>query len=270
MRTRVKWQNVPNRGQNAIFRDAEFSPAEGTSIWELAPILAMLSDPAVGFQYFDDFLTFMRDANSNPADGVYAATGNGQIIQPVGNVGGVIQVKTTGADNSYCFHQVGALNTTNPFVITDGNGKPVFFEIRVKAEQHADMGAFVGLAEEGSAAAGFLVNDTGELVDKDFIGFRLIAATPALWDIAHKKAGQAMQLQAGVVANADDWHTFGFFFDGLHTVTPYVDRVAKTAILTSGATFPSAQYMAPIYAIKTGEAVLKSMLIDYIRVIQAR
>jgi hypothetical protein len=253
-----------------IFRDQEYSPTQGTTIWELAPILAMLADPAVGFQYFDDFLTFIRDANANPADGVYAATGNAQIVMPVANVGGVIQVKTTAGDNSYCFHQYGALATTNPFVITDGSTKPLFFGCRVKAEQHADMGAFVGLAEEASAAAGFLVTDTMELVDKDFIGFRLIAATPTLWDFVYKKAGQVMQTLASVATNADDWHVFGFWYDGLHTVTPYADGVAKTVNLTSGATFPSAQYMAPILAIKTGEAVLKSMLVDYVRVIQAR
>jgi hypothetical protein len=55
MQTRIKWRTVPNRGRNAIFRDAEFSPAENASVWELAPILAMMSDPAVAFEFFQDF-----------------------------------------------------------------------------------------------------------------------------------------------------------------------------------------------------------------------
>ena len=176
-------------------------------------------------------------------------------------------------DNNETYLQFGAggSDTAAPFVITDSNGKPVFFEAYVAAAEHADEGVFVGLAEEGAAAANFLVDNTGAVADKDFIGFNILTATPAAWNVTWKKAGQTVQTVAGVAVNADDYHIFSFFFDGASTVYFYVDRVlVSTQALTSAATFPSGQALAPILAVKTGEGTAKSLNVDYIKVWQAR
>jgi hypothetical protein len=133
------------------------------------------------------------------------------------------------------------------------------------------MGVFIGLAEAGSLAATFLANDTMIPADKDYIGFRIKSDASAEWDVAWKKAAQAEQEIANAVANADDWHRFGIFFDGLNTVQFYVDRVLHaTTALTTAATFPSGEEMSPIVMVKTGEGVLKSALVDYAWVFQAR
>jgi len=274
MRTRMKWTNVANRGQNAIFRDSEFSPAEGTSIWELAPLLAMLMDPAVGFQFFEDFLRLqVDDTTIVPGDCLVASDHPTTALALQTLVGGVLQLScgNTDLDESYVQWGQGAGILAAPFNITDASGKPLFFEARVKALELADESYFIGLAEENCAAADFMTNNTGVLADKDLIGFNTLTATPTAWNATWKKAGQVVQAIVGVAVNAADWHKFSFWFDGLHTITFYIDGVANaTVALSSAATFPSAQQMAPIIAIKTGEAVLKRLQIDYIRVVQAR
>lgn len=274
MKTQALWKNVANRGRNMIFRDSEYSPAVGTSLAEMIPSLALLCDPRVGFQFFDDFLTLpLDDTTANPSTAKWVSdTATGAITLPK-VAGGVVAVACGGVDNNETYIQFGGAgsDTCAPFSITDVSDKALWFECRVKAVEHADEGVFIGLAEEGSAAANFLADNSGVVADKDFIGFNILTATPAAWNITWRKNGQAVQAAAAAAVNADDWHTFGFYFDGESTVTFYIDGVAHaTTATTSAATFPSAQLMAPIIAVKTGEGVAKSVQVDYIRVVQAR
>jgi len=259
------------RHENMTFRDKDHSPAMGTSVWELCPQLAAL-DPAVAFQFFEDFLKFaLDDTTANPTEWKYTSdTAAGAVTLPASLTGGVANVATGATDNDETYIQLG-LATFEPFVITNASGKPVWFECRVKALQHADESILIGLAEAGCAAANFMADNTGVPADKDFVAFRYKADAPTQWDVAWRKAGQAEQEIANVVANADDWHTFGFFFDGASTVTFYVDRVANaTVALASAATFPSGEELSPIIAIKTGAAVARNVQVDYIKVVQAR
>jgi hypothetical protein len=274
MKTQALWKNVANRGRNMIFRDYEYSPAVGTSLAEMIPSLPLLCDPRVGFQFFEDFLRLpLDDTTRNPSDACWISdTATDSITLPK-VVGGVVQVASGAGDNNETYIQFGGAAgiTCAPFSITDVGDKAVWFEARVKALEVADVGIFVGLAEEGSAVADFLVNDTGAVVNKDFIGFNILTATPTAWNSTWKKAGQVVATNAGVAVNAADWHTFGFYFDGESTVTFYVDGVAHATVATTSAvTFPSGELMAPIIAVKTGEAVLKRVQVDYVRVVQAR
>lgn len=274
MKTIARWKNVANLGQNMILGDAQFSPAAGTSIWDGCPILAMIQDPRVGILYHEDFLTLpIDDTTGNPLGWKWVSdTATGAVTLPK-VAGGVVQVACGGVDNNETYIGLGAIggDTAAPFFITDANSKPFWAEFYVKASAHADEAFFVGLAEEASAAANFLADNTGVPADKDFIGFRTKCDASAEWDVAWRKNGQAEQEIAAAAVNADDWHRFGIHYDGLHTVTFYIDGTAHaTVALTSAATFPSAQALAPIIAVKTGEGVAKSIQVDYIRIAQIR
>jgi len=273
LNTELYERGMNNLGRNSIFRDTALSPAKGTSIWELCPQLAGL-DPAVGFLFFEDFLTLpLDDTTRDPTNALlYSDTGTDAVSLPK-LAGGVMQVACGGVDNNETYVQFGGATqaTPAPFAITNASNKPVWFEARVKALEHADEGLFVGLAEEDAAQAAFLAVNTGVPADKDFIGFRVKCDASDEWDIAWRKDGQAEQEIANVVANADDWHTFAFLFDGVSTVYFYVDRtLVTTQALTSAATFPSGELLAPIVAVKTGEGVAKNIQVDYIKVFQAR
>lgn len=270
MKTIQRVKRVANVGTNACFVDRDLSPAAGTSIWDGAPILAMMQDPSVGILLFDDFVRpVVDDTTGLPTDMLLSGDHKTTAYPKV--AGGVLQMNCGDTDNDEYYAQLAIGATHAPFFITDANSKPLWFEVYCKAGQHADGGWFVGLAEENSAAANFMADNSAVLADLDFIGFNILTATPAAWNATWRKNGQAAQAITGVAVNADDYHRFGFHFDGLHTVTFYIDRVANaTVALSSAATFPSGQALAPIFGVKTGEAVDKSLLVDYVRVVQAR
>lgn len=273
IRTDARSRGFDNIGRNMEFFDRALSPALGTSIWQICPQLAAL-DPAVAIQFFEDFISVpCDDTTRNPTGYKFAGDTAADGITFPKVAGGVMNIATGGVDNNEMYLQLGAATsaTSAPFVITDSNSKPLFYEVYVKALQHADEAVFVGLAEEGAAAANFLADDSGVPADKDYIGLRYKTDASAEWDIAWKKNGQAEQEIANVVANADDWHRFSLLFDGLHTVYFYIDRVLNaTKALSSAATFPSAQQLAPIFAIKTGAAAARNVQIDYFKIFQVR
>jgi hypothetical protein len=273
LKTNSRYRGLNNLGRNLTFFDNGLSPAFGTSIWELAPQLAAM-DPAVAFGYFEDFLDLPLDAATrNPLNHKFVSDTATDAVTLPKVAGGVVNVATGGTDNNETYMQLGgaAQDTPAPFSITDSSTKPLWFEARVKSMQHADEAVFVGLAEEAAASANFLADDTGVPADKDYIGFRYKTDASAAWDVAWRKNGQAEQEIALVAANADDWHIFSFLFDGLHTVYFYVDRVlVSTQALSSVATFPSGERLAPIIAIKTGATAARNVQVDYVKVLQAR
>lgn len=273
LNTELYERGMNNLGRNSIFRDTALSPAKGTSIWELCPQLAGL-DPAVGFLFFEDFLALpLDDTTRNPLNAKVVSDTAADAVTMPKVAAGVMQLATGGVDNNESYVQFGgsASAVCAPFAITDASSKPLWFEARVKPLEHADEGLFIGLAEEGASAANFLADNTGVPADKDYVGFRLKADASAEWDVAWKKNGQAEQEVANVVANADDWHLFSFLFDGVHTIYFYVDRsLVSTQALSSAATFPSGERLAPIVAIKTGEGTAKNVQVDYVKVFQAR
>ena len=228
-------------------------------------------------KYLNDFTHFAADDTTrNPSEWLWASDTATDSVTLVASVtGGVMQLATGAGDNNETYIQLGSIaSATNaPWVIGGAAGvanqKPLYCGARVKALEHADMGVFVGLAEEGAAAGNFLTDASGALADKDCVGFNILTATPAAWNITWRNAGQAVQAVTAVAVNADDWHIFEFYYDGATTVTFWVDGVAHaTQATTTAATFPGAEEMAPILAVKTGEAVLKRIQIDWLRVVQ--
>jgi hypothetical protein len=259
-------------GDAHIYHDGTnlLGPNPATGMWADLPALAY-ADPSVAIFYFDDFLSLpIDDTTANPVGWTYTGDANGDATLKTGEFGGVLNVQTGATDNNETTLQLGTGSTGTMFEITDSSGKKVWFEVRVKALQHADEAVFVGLAEEG-LGANFLTDDTGVPADKDYVGFRYKTDASAAWDVAWKKEGQTEQELALVVANADDWHTFGFKFDGASAVTFYIDGTAHgTAMDTSAATSPSGEELAPILAIKTGSGATVQMDIDWIKCVMLR
>jgi len=227
------------------------------------------------YKYIDHFISLPADDTTrNPSEWDWTSdTATDSITLPISNVGGVMNVACGVVDNNETYLQLGsATSATNaPFIIGGAagitNNYPLYFGARVRAKQHADEAYFVGLAGEGASAGNFMADNTGALADDDLIGFNTLTATPTSWNLTWKNAGQAVQTTTGAAVNADDWHIFEFYYDGATTVTFWVDGVASaTTATTTAATFPGGEEMSPILAVKTGEAVVKSMDIDWLRV----
>jgi hypothetical protein len=223
-------------------------------------------------KYLDDFIKVPMEAAADMAGWVTSADHVAAATQPSSLTGGILQIACGDTDNDEYYTQLG-LATVAPFVIGGAGGiansKPLYFGARVKALEHADEAYFVGLAEEGAAAANFMTDNSGVLANKDFVGFNTLTATPDAWNATWKITGGAVQAITGVAVNAADWHIFEFYYDGATTVTFWIDGVVSTTVATTtAATFPGAEEMSPILGLKTGEGVLKRLQIDWLRVIQ--
>lgn len=220
------------------------------------------------YKYLNHFISLpVDDTTAKPSDWVVVTDHNPGMSLPASNPGGTLKVDCGDTDNDEANCQLGTA-TNEPWVITTSSGKPLYFGIRVKTAEHADEGIFVGLMEPGSTT-NTLTDNSGVLADKDFVGFNILTATPTAWNITWKKAGQKVQAATNVATNADDYHTFEFYFDGASTVRFFVDGVeSATTATTSAGTFPSGEELTVTLAIKTGEGVAKSMLIDWVNVVQ--
>jgi hypothetical protein len=228
-------------------------------------------------KYINHFTHLALDNTTrNPDDWcVFTDSGADTITLPVSVTGGVMQLTTDGADNNEVYMQLGgaACVTNAPFVIAGAlgaaNSKPLYFGARVKPLAAVDECYFVGLAEEGSAVDGFIVDNTGAIVNKDFIGFCTLTGSAAAWRATWKVTDGAVQAITAIAVNASDWHTFEFFYDGVTTVRFYADGVLNaTVATTTAATFPYAEEMSPIIGVKTGAAAAKSLQVDWLRCVQ--
>jgi len=160
--------------------------------------------------------------------------------------------------------------------------KLLAFEICVKKEAVGDNGLafFAGLMEPGKVAANALVDDTGAVVDADYIGFSTLNNDGDSLDAVYKKAGQTAQdveadcktlvadtfVKLGLVYDpeAKDGNLVKFYVDGVD-IGSYV-----TATDIAAATFPDSEDLGWIFATKVGAAAEIKANLRWVRFAQVR
>lgn len=211
--------------------------------------------------------------------GVYVdtATAAASVKQIVG-AGGICRIAVPNQDNHEAWLTSGG-NSGTFLVIDKAAQQLLLFEARFRVPEVADRGLFVGLGEEALAAANTLVDNTGEIADKDLIGFHSLAASPERLDFVYRKAGAAKVLKIQglhtLVANA--FVKVGFVYNPFRKpserLSVYVDNVASGTFVsktdTEAATFPDAQGLAFLAGLKTGEAAAKNLDLDWWAAAQA-
>lgn len=248
----------PDGGSNAVFMGDDFlnfsgfSPAiAGTTALPSATVPA-----PNGYGLYLDTATSACSIANVPAE-----------------VGGVVQLATGATDNHEAWLASGG-NTGTLGVVSDtaADAKLLIFEARVRFTQVSDNGGaiFVGLAEPGTAAANAKVDDTGVMVDKDFIGFNTVHANGDLLSINYKKAGQTQQaVGSGTAIVAARWYKLGFIYDPTDAVKIkfFVDNIEQAVGLNASniaaATFPDGERLAFLAGVKTGAAAAVSLDIDW-------
>ena len=175
------------------------------AFWETQQCRIVEAYGAGVIKYLNHFESLPLDNTTrNPMDWmVFTDSGADTITLPISLPGGVMQLATDAGDNNEVYMQLGgaACATNAPFVIGGAGGiannSPLYFGARVKPLEHADESYFVGLAEEGSAADGFIVDGATAIVNKDFIGFCTLSGTPTAWNTTWKITDGAVQTVAG-------------------------------------------------------------------------
>ena len=239
-----------------------------STIWHDCPRGVLGVDNNDGVFLFDDFVLGASAWNSYTDTGVTLTTAAGESY-------GALEVAGNDADNDEGTIQSGGLAA-----IDSSAGKKVWFEARFKKASIANnaLAVFLGLAEPGLAAADTLVDNTGEVADKDLIGFQTLHADGDALVFCYRKAGQTKQTVSldsdSSVLTADTYVKVGLKYDPSadsdERIKIYVDGVEQANAVTSAnisaATFPDGELLAALVATKVGAAAESKCQIDWIAV----
>lgn len=214
----------------------------------------------------DDFLNF--GAIAPGISGTTAGVENGygyyvdtatsacSISQMATVSGGAINIALGATDNHEAWLTSGG-NTGVLGAISDtaGSDKLTIFEARILVGQITDVyNLFVGLSEEGLAAANTAADSGGAMASKDFIGFNVSESAGETLNFVYRKAGQSLVTPiAGVqTLAASTWYKVGFIYDPeaepAKKIKVYVDNVEQSTYVTAtniaAATFPDGEELA--------------------------
>jgi hypothetical protein len=248
-------------------------------VWGNCPVDELESGVSnLGWLYKEHFLNFGGLVTSN----VKYASGwktyedsSGSILQLASEVGGVVRLATAASANNEQEMQAGGVNTGVMGKIYSTSPRKLWYESRVRISAITDISLFVGLAEEGCAVENTLADTTGELADKDMVGFRVILATPAYLDAVYQKTsgGVVAQKADAQTVVAATWYKLGMYYDANADLLKYfvngvqVGSSLDVSAATSG-TFPDGEELGPLFAIKTITGAVKNLDVDWVQMAQ--
>ncbi len=236
-----------------------------------------------GYLMGDDFRAFGASAAVSSNVGRYTSNGvqyrsyedtGDAIAQIATNYQGAITLTSAATDNNESWLQPGAAGSVSSVIsTTSGDDKLVIFDVRFKIGTLAETALFMGLTEEGLAAADTLVDDTGALASKDMIGFHIPThASVATCSFVYRKAGQAaVTVISGLKTMvADTYYNMGFIYDpqaeAAKKIKVFLDNVEQTTYVTStnlaAATFPNGEELQPLFGYKQGAATSRVITVD--------
>lgn len=244
-----------------------------------------------GKSFADDFLCFpyVNPGTGGTVNGnalgygyyVDTATAAGTIKQLASSSNGIVELATAAQDNHENWLTSGG-NTGTLAMISDtsGSDKTLLFEARFSVGQIATHGVFIGLGEEGLAAANTIA-DGSTLADKDLIGFWLLEGAPTTLVFGYRKAGGSVVTVIASLATiaADTWYKVGFAYEptapAAKRISVYLDNVENathvTATNIATATFPDGEELALLAGVKTHtESAAGKLNLDWWAFWQAR
>jgi len=175
------------------------------------------------------------------------------LTSAAGTLGGIVALTPVTASNNEVYTQLGELGTETFIEYTGSSGKESWVEFEIATDDITSSAAnfFVGLAEEGSAAADF-INDSGaDIADKDVLGFVSWETTMDSIRLIYQTSGGTFAVGTGV-ALSTAFQTLGIYFDGATTITWYVDGVSIGSVATTASLVPDTEELSPIIGIKNG------------------
>ena len=196
-------------------------------------------DLSVGFGFIDDFLS--RDIGASEAGSaadasdavnngrwfLTSATSGTALLDPAAKGGVLLLDSAAAANNQGAQIQLGGNGIGAASFIPNASAK-IYYEARIKV---ADIGSttcqvFAGLAEVDTSVFQSAANSTA-----NHIGYEAINTTAV--GIHSEKAGSRSSTASAHTLVDGTYVKLGFVVDGLTSVTPYVNGVAKTAITTN-------------------------------------
>jgi hypothetical protein len=200
-------------------------------------------------EYFNDFDSYTA------GDWTITTTeaGAGDATEAISNAtNGVLLITNDAADNDADFFQFA--KETWKFV----SGKRLFFEVRFKTSD----------ATQSDLVFGLQITDTSPLAVTDGIYFRKDDGDANIDFVVVKDSTATTQTAAATLSD-DTWTTLTFHYDGSGSdIEIFKDGVSIGAsVLTN---VPDDEELTISFGIQNGEAVAKTLSIDYIHVLQER
>lgn len=224
-----------------------------------------------GIGVMSDFIGFHGTVTTNV--GTHFADGIGwksfedtssSILMLATEQGGVVRMLTDNTDNADVNMQSGG-SVAGMFAITAG--KKFAWEARIRPSVISTQNLFIGLAEEGLAVNNGFFSDAGAIVDKDYIGFRVLEADPDGLDFAYNTAGGSEVVEAEVaqLLVASTWYKVGMYGDG-KKITGYVNGASVGSFLYTATGVPDGEELCLSFCSKNGTTTARNLDIDWVSV----
>lgn len=199
-------------------------------------------DPTKLHIFFDDFDKYAA------GDWTITTTeaGAGSATEALTDVdGGALLITNDAADNDNDFFQL--VGESFQFVA----GKKLWFKARFKVSD----------ATQSDFVMGLQIRDTSPLDVTDGVFFMKDDGDASL-DFYVEKDNTASSATAIHTVVSDTFLTVGFYYDGKSEVAYFVDDVKKGALALTN--LPNDEILTVSFGIQNGEAVAKTMTVDYI------
>lgn len=208
-------------------------------------------DPTKYHMWFNDFDDYLA------AEWVRTATGAGTTVVNTGSDGGILLTTNAAADDDAVFYQMSenaAAGTAETFKFV--SGKKLWFKSRW----------MVSDATQSDVVMGLQITDTTPLDVTDGVFFLKLDGSTTL-NLLVEKDNVATTTAAATIASAT-MITTGFYFNGKDAIEVYINdaKVGTSAITT----LPDDEELTISFGVQNGEAVAKTMSVDYIFVAKER
>lgn len=221
---------VTNVGQDTLFADM------------------VQPDPTLFHTYFNDFDTYVA------GDWTVTETDSGATQALTAGDGGLLLITNTAADDDLVALQ------KNPAAFTFEAGKKTFFRARFKVSDATQSDLVIGLQ----------VVDATPLDVSDGIYFLKADGSTAVSVICRKNASTGSTSASSIATMANDtFIELGWYYDGDSKVYYEVNGNVIGSLDGSSAYLPDAAVTVS-FALQNGEAVAKTMTVDYIFVAKER
>jgi len=203
-----------------------------------------VADPSKSHQYFTDFDEYLA--------GDWVVTEVGVATQALTDIdGGGLLITNAAADNDSSFSQ----KVGESFLFVPG--KELFFKARFKVSDATQSACFIGLQ----------ITDTTPLAVSDGVYFLKRDGAATLDFIVNKNT--TLTTTSAVATLADDTFVeLAFHYNGIDNINIFVNdaRVANSVITN----LPDDEELTISFGIQNGEAVAKTMTVDYILAVKER
>jgi len=165
--------------------------------------------------------------------------------------GGLLLITNTAADNDLVALQ--KVGESYRFA----SGKELFFEARLKVSD----------ATESDVVIGLQITDATPLDVSDGVFFIKADGSTSVSLLVEKNGTATTTSSVATMAN-DTFISLGFYYDGASSIQYFVDGVVKGTSVTTN--LPDDEDMTVSIALQNGEAVAKTMTVDYVFVAKER